>query len=225
MRPVRPELIITGQQTRFSAEPQVDPEGQTAAIEYGTQVSAGRGGLNQAMTGTGQEGLIPGKIQYTTNVGDMANGARTACAGCKHFDVRAWQTFLSAATGPASSAESRQTIETMKARIMMAGYGYTDNNDEVDIERTIAQHGICRPLSDWVEASVGRNPIHWPVVAWREASCPNTCHAGPHTLQVVTPAEPLGLFRPKDLDAQKIGAGKYDAVLHAAQSVTRAMKP
>ncbi len=225
MKPVKPEMIITGRETKFSATPQVDVEGQTAAIEYKTNVAAGRGGLGQAQRASGGEGNIPGVVQYTTNVGDMANGARTSCAGCAHFDVKAWRQFLSAATGPASSAESRQTIQTMKSRIMMAGYGYEGSDGELDIEATIAAHGICRVLSDWVEGSVGRNPIYWPVVPWREATCPSSCNAGAHNLAVVTPNEPFGLFKPKDLDAKKMGAHRYDAVLHAAQDAGQFAKP
>lgn len=221
MKPLKPELVITGRDVKFSAESQVDPEGQTAAIEYRTPVTAGRGGLGQAQTGSGHEGNIPGVIQYTTNVGDMANGARTACAGCAHYDVRAWQKYVREATGPASSAESRQTIQTMKARIMMAGYGYEDDSGG---ETTLMAHGICRPMSDWVEGVVGKDPVHWPVLAWREATCPKTCHAGAHTLEVVTPAQPLGLYKPKDLDAKKIGAHRYDGVLNAAQDVGRVFK-
>jgi hypothetical protein len=214
-----PDLKITQQSTTFTAQPQTDVEGQTAKISYRApiQVGAQNGGAGAAISGV--QGNIPGVIEYTAGVGDMANAARTACAACAHFDVRAWRQFVSAATGPASSAESRQTINTMRSRIMMAGFGYEDNNGEVDIERTLMAHGICRPLSDWVEGSVGRDPVFWPVVPWREATCPNTCHAGPHTLQVVTPAEPFGLYKPKDLEAKQIGANRYDNLLRAAQSV------
>jgi hypothetical protein len=224
MKPVRPDLLITSKETKFSAEPQVDPEGQTAAIEYQTPVTAGRGGLSQAKTGSGHEGNIPGLIQYQTNVGDMANGARTACSGCKHHDVRAWNKYVDRATGPLSTAEERQEIQTAKNRIAMAGFGYENPDKTVDLEATIRAFGICRPLNDWIEGVVGKNPVHWPVFTWRDSSCPTTCHAGPHTLQVVTPAQPLRLFQPKDLDATKIGAKRYDTVLHAAQAVGKAMK-
>lgn len=224
MKPVKPELIITGQQTKFSATPQVDAEGQTAAIEYGTRVSAGRGGLAQAQTGMGQEGQIPGVIQYQTNVGDMANGARASCAACKNHDVRAWNQYVDRATGPLSTAEERQEIDTAKRRIAIAEFGYQNKDGSVDLEATLRAFGICRPLNDWVEGAIGKNPIHWPVFTWRDTGCPRTCHAGPHTLNVVTPEQPLGLFRPKDLDAKKIGAGRYDTVLHAAEAVKKGLK-
>jgi hypothetical protein len=214
-----PEFSPVQQPTKFTAVPQVDVEGQTAQIEYRAPIQAGaqNGGPGAAIQGV--QGNIPGIIQYTAGVGDMANAAKTSCAGCKWFDVRAWRQFVAEATGPLSSAESRQTIQTMRSRIMMAGYGYEDNQGEVDIEQTLMAHGICRPLSDWVEGSVGRDPVFLPVVPWREATCPNTCHAGPHTLNVVTPAEPFGLFKPKDLEAKQIGANRYDNLLRAAQSV------
>jgi len=224
MKPVRPELLITGKETKFSAEPQVDPEGQTASIEYKTPVVAGPGGLAQAQAASGGMGNIPGIIQYQTNVGLMANGARTACVGCAHHDVRAWNKYVDRATGPASTAEERNEIELAKKRIANASFGYQKPDGTPDLEATLRDFGICRPLNDWVEGVVGKNPVHWPVFTWREANCPSTCHAGAHTLQVVTPEQPFGLFRPKDLDTKKIGAGRYDAVLHAAQAVGRSMK-
>ncbi len=224
MKPLRPELVITGKETKFSAEPQVDPEGQTAAIEYKTPVTAGRGGLGQAMTGSGHEGNIPGLIQYTTNVGDMANGARSSCAGCAHHDVKAWNRYVDQATGPLSTAEQRQEIDTAKKRIAIAEFGYQNPDGTVDLEGTLRSFGICRPLNDWVEGCVGKNPVHWPVFTWRDSNCPRTCHAGAHTLQVVTPEQPMGLYKPRDFDALKFGAKRYDKVLHAAQAVSQEFK-
>jgi hypothetical protein len=109
----------------------------------------------------------------------------------------------------------------MKSRIMMAGYGF---DDDTGGESTLRAHGICRPLNDWVEGVVGRNPIYWPVVAWKDATCPPSCNAGQHNLPVVTPEQPLGLFRPRDLDAKQIGSNRYDKVLRAAESVKGLVK-
>jgi hypothetical protein len=42
--------------------------------------------------------------------------------------------------------------------------------------------------------------------------------AGPHKLQVVTPAEPFGFFTPIDGEHEKHGVNRYDALLKAVQS-------
>ncbi len=80
--------------------------------------------------------------------------------------------------------------------------------------------GICRVLSDWVEGIVGRNPMHWPVVPDQHATCPTYVAVPGARMEVVTPTQPLGLFKPKDYDAKKIGAKRYDSVLQAADGKT-----
>jgi len=212
MKPVKKEMMVTGQTIQFSQKPQTDAEGQVALRQFHTRVDAGAGkdGAQGAL------GQIPGIVEYTAMAGDMANAARTACAGCRHFDVKAWHRFLAQATGPLSKAEDRETITAMKGRIMMAGYGVMDAKDEIDIEATVMRHGICRVLSDIIEGWVGRDPMHWPVVCWRESACPNYVQAGANKMDITTPAQPFGLFKPIDLDAQKIGAQRYDAILNDA---------
>jgi hypothetical protein len=218
MKPIKKELYVTGQALKFSRRPQVEPEAQAAVREFRVEAPAGYQGAGGGPAGVvNQQGTIPAVVQYGSTAGEMAQARRTSCAGCKHFDVAAWRKFVAVSTGPLARAEDKQTIQTMRARIMMAGYGYVDNNGELDVEATLMAHGICRVLSDWAEGVVGRDPMHWPIVPWREATCPPSCHAGAAKLDVVTPAQPLGLFVPKDFDAEKIGAKRYDEVLRAAQ--------
>lgn len=216
------EMVVTGDSLTFSNAPQTDAEGQVAVRRFTTNVPAGaqgQGGVGAAIDG--QLGSMPGIVEYRSNVGDMANAVRTACIACRHFDRRAWHKFLSAATGPASSAENRATIHGMKGRIAMAGYGVRFDNGELDVDATVLRHGICHVLSDWVEGAVGRDPMHWPVVPDSDATCPTYVAAGPHRMEVTTPAQPFGLFQPKDLDAKNIGAARYDAVLFDAANKSR----
>lgn len=220
MKPFRQKkgMVVTGNQIGFTQTPGVDAEGQQAVNRFAARIPVAPN-LAGAQSGVPQFGTMPGVIDYTTGAGAMARGARTACAGCRWHDVRAWNKFLSDADNPGSTAEARETMRTMRARIMMAGYGYTGDNDELDIERTMRAHGICRPMSDAVEGATGRDPFFWPVVTWREACCPETVRAGQGkpNIQVATDDRPYGFFAPKSLDDQKIGAQRYDAVLHAAQ--------
>lgn len=224
MKPFRQKqgLKITGNQIQFSATPGVDPEGQQAVNRFSARVPAAPN-LAGAQSGNAQFGTLPGVIEYSTGAGQMANGARSACAGCKHHDVRAWNKFLSDATNPGSTPEMRATIHTLRARIMMSGAGFMDANDELDVDATLKAFGICRPMNDLVEGSAGRDPVFWPVATWREACCPGTVKMGPGKpeFQVVTAERPLGFFTPKSLDDQKIGAQRYDAVLRAAQGTKR----
>lgn len=211
-------LNVIGQRLRFSKTPQTEPEAQAAVREFAVQSpagyqqgNAGRGGL------ANQLGTLPSILQYGSTAGEMANARRGACAACVHFDVKAWRKYLSDATNPGSTPEMRQTIATFKARIAMAEYGYTKPDGSLDIDGTLAAHGICRVLSDWVESVTGKDPVFWPVVPWREATCPPTCRAGASELKVITAEKPLGLYVPVDLDAEKIGGKRYDEVLRLAQ--------
>lgn len=178
----------------------------------------------------GKDKFSPERVKSVTPCGEMrvydlsvpgpdaflANGIRVH--NCKHHDVNAWRKFLEAADNPGSTAEMRETMRTMRAKIMMIGYGYAGDNDDLDIERTMKAHGICRPMSDTVEKATGRDPFFWPVVTWREANCPPEVKVG-HGLPpvpVVTAQSPNGFFQPKDLDAEKIGSARYDVIMHAA---------
>lgn len=214
------KLFLTGQSLQMTNDPAFAPEQQRVVRQYNTRAEATPRGGDGGMAQGGPLGTIPAAVQYTTSAGEMAQGARTSCGSCKHFDVKAWREFLIKATGPASTPEWRATIRTMEARIAMAGYGYAADNDHAEdgVQKTLYNHGICRVLSDWVESQAGRDPNWWPVVPWREASCPTVCRAGAGKpqLQVVTAQQPYGLYKPRDLDAQKAGAARYDAMMHAA---------
>lgn len=212
------EMKVLGQSLRFSKAPNVEPEAQATVREFSVRAPAG---FQQGNAGGGglanQLGTLPATLQYGSTAGEMANARRGACAACKHFDVKAWRKYLSDATNPASTPEMRQTIATFKARIAMAGYGYEKPDGSIDLDGTLAAHGICRVLSDWVESHTGKDPVFWPVVPWREATCPPTCRAGPNELTVVTPEKPLGFYVPVDLDAAKLGGKRYDEVMRLAQ--------
>lgn len=221
METPKKEMQIVGEQAHISNTPQTDAEGQTIIREFHAQAPTTMQGSGPGAAVSGNVGNLPTLIQYSAAAGEMANAARTACVACKHFDNKAWLRFISNAEGPASSAESRQTLQTMRERIKRAGYGFQNKDGSHDVEATLQAHGICRVLSDWVEAATGRDPIFWPVVPWREANCPNICRAGPHELNVTTPAEPFGLFSPIDTDAQKIGANRYDTILKGVDAQNR----
>lgn len=222
MKPITPkkDLQITAERIRISATPGVEAEAQQVNREYQTRVGAGP--RHQAAVGS-----IPGVIQYGTTAGEMANAVKTACVACRHFDTKLWHQYLAAAEGPLAKAEDKQTMQAMRQRIFKAGYGFAApvtplNPEGIDIEATMRGHGICRVLSDWVEGALkAKDPMHWPVICWQEATCPKYVAAGPHRMDVTTPERPLGLFQPKDLDAKTIGTKRYDKVLFDAAGKTK----
>jgi len=217
VKPIRPDLVIKRQTLDFSQRPQTDAEGQVARRRFHTEVAAGPG---QAGVVNAQ-GMIPGIIEYNTTAGELAEASRSPCAGCQHHDVKAWRQFVAAATGPASTAEDRDTIQKLRGRLMVDGVGVFNDDGEFDVEATLMSFGICRPLTDWVEGVVGKNPMHWPIVTSREANCPSYVAAGGARMEVTYPSQPLGLFKPRDLDSKKYGAARYDAVLFDAAGKSR----
>lgn len=222
MKPIKRELFITGQQLRFSRTPQVDPEGQAAVREFRVEAPAGYQAQNQGAAGlANQQGSIPAIIQYGTTAGEMAQGRRSACQACRHWDNAAWRKFITMSTGPLARAEDKQTLESLRNTLTLRGIQYDHPNGKpMTIDEIVAAHGICRVLSDWVEGVVGRDPLHWPVVPGPDANCPPSCHAGASKIDVATPAAPLGFFQPRDLDSVKIGDKRYDEVLRLAQGKT-----
>lgn len=216
MKPIRKDLVVTGRTLQFTKQEQTDAEGQVAVQQFHTRVGAGVGRDND-----GSAGSIPGIIEYKSMAGELANAVRTCCQACVHFDRKSWLKYLSNAEGPLGSKEDRETINQLRGRLMMAGVGPTDANGEIDIEAALRMFGVCRPLSDIIEGWVGKNPIHWPAIVAMDANCPTYVQAEANRQEIVTPASPFGLFKPLDLDAQKIGAKRYDAVLHDAGRKTR----
>lgn len=218
MNPIKkPELQIRGEQVSISRTPQTDAEGQTVKTVIHADVPAGPGGAGQVSA----IGTVPSFLEYSTPAGELANARRTVCGACKHFDMKAWQKFVAAAIGPSSTAEDRQTIQALKDRLLADNIAAFGLDGKFDIEKTLMGFGICRVLSDWVEGVVGRNPIHWPVAPDLHATCPTYIQVPGARMEVVTAEQPLGLFKARDLDAQKIGAKRYDDVLHAAEGKGR----
>lgn len=214
MKPIKPGVMIKRGTLDFSRQPQVDPEGQTAVRRLESTAPIGPQGGSAV-------GGIPSVLEYKSTAGALANAVKTACIACRHHNVRAWRAWVAAATGPAATAEQKQTIQTLRGRLLIDGVGIFSDDGEFDVEATLMSFGICEVLSDWVKGIVGENPIHWPIVTAKDATCPTYVAVEGARMEVTTPAQPLGLFRPKDLDARKHGAKRYDAVLFGAAGKPR----
>ncbi len=225
MKPVKPETLspaapaavsptVVGSTLQYSATPQVDPEGQSAKRTFSAPVDIGPGAAGVV----NKLGTIAGKFEYDVNVGELANVAKSSCAGCRHFSREAFLKLVSEWTGPASTAAQRQTIDGYRAKIKADNLGYVGET----VEQTLySSFGICHVLSEWVKGAVGEHPGYWPVTPMRDATCPTYVSAGAARMDVVTAAQPLGLFKPRDLDSKKIGAARYDNVLFDAAGKLR----
>lgn len=219
MKPIKKELYVSSQQLRFHHKPQTAPEAQAVVREFKLDAPAGYQQQNAGALGVGnQQGTIPAIVQYGTTAGEVAQARRGACVACSHFDNKAWRRMVDISTGPLATAEDKQTVETLRQRIAVMGVGYLGTPEgRAQIDEFMNSLGICRVLSDWVEGVVGKNPMFWPIVPAPDACCPTNCHAGSAKLDVVTPAAPMGFFKPKDLDAVKVGDKRYDEVLRLAE--------
>lgn len=219
-----PAPVITGQTLDFTKTPQTDPEGETAVRQFTTTAPAGPQAAGGGAAGqAGQTGSIPAIFEYRANVLDLAQAESSKCISCRHWDHKAFLAFVARSTGPLSSAEDRQTIETYKAKIKIDNLGRVGDTVEQTLTRDI---GLCHVLSDWVEGVAGKNPIYWPFTPMRDATCPTYVAAvsqsgDPARMELVTPMQPHGLFKPRDLDAKKINAGRYDAILYDAAGRAR----
>ncbi len=205
-----PELRISDKKIEFSQTPNTDAEGQTARVSYGTRIAGGMGQVN-----SGEMGSIPGQIVYESNVNDFASGAKTACTACRHWNQKAWYKFVADSVGPLAKPQDRDTIKGTRNRLALA-YGVEN------VQAAMLSMGICQVLTEIVKGWVGEHPMHYPVVTQEGASCPTYVAAGmsplgiPNRANIVTPAAPFGLFKPKDLDATTIGDKRRDAVLFSA---------
>ncbi len=209
------DLQSIGKRIEFSQAPQTDAEGQAARISYTARTGAGYGQANR-----GELGSVPTQIVYDTTAGALADGAKTACGQCKHWDHVSWLRMVKDADGPLASKEDRQTITQARTRLMTA-YGLEQ------AEEALKQFGICKVLTEIIHGWVQKDPLHWPAATKNDANCPTYVSAGmsslgiPNRVELVTPAAPFGLFKPKDLDARTIGDKRRDSVLFDASAKTR----
>lgn len=207
------DLNVTAQRIRIGTTPGVEPEAQPLVREFELRAHAGpqQAGAQGVLQ---TQGSIPVLAQYGTTAGEAAQARRTACQACRHFDRKAWAQYLAKMTHPAANAGWKQTLETMKVRLIMRGVA------PEHVDEALKSFGICQVLSEWIKSVVGEDPTFWPAVPEPDATCPRVCRAGPHELPVVTAQQPYGFFQPVDLDAQKIGAQRYDQTLRLAQGKT-----
>ncbi len=220
MKALRPDLFIAQQKVEFSQTPQTDAEAQVVRRTVIARAPAGFGGAGGPTNPNGS--TLPALMEYTNNVGETADALKSSCQQCRHWDNKAWRKYVEASTGPASTARSRLTIDTLRLKIKTEERGYVDAQGQLDIEATLMSFGICHPLSDWTKGAMkAENPMHWPVAPMPESRCPSNIQVpgqgGPARLQIVTPSQPMGLFKPRDLDARKSGDAKRDALLFAVQ--------
>lgn len=210
------DLKITGKRITFTQHEATDAEGQACAVDYETQVDAGPGGAGTVQ----RQGQLPGIVRYETTAGALADGSKTACGVCSHWDQKAWTKMVRDADSPLATAEDRQTITQARTRLIKA-FGVEQ------AEEALRQFGICKVMTEIIHGWVKRDPIHYPAVTFQSANCPTYVSAGlsplgiPNRIELVTPASPHGLFKARDVESQVIGDKRRDTVLYDAAGKMR----
>lgn len=146
-------------------------------------------------------GEIPTRVAIQGNVGMFANGLRTMCSMCKHFDQHAWTEMKRRMEG---SKEGVQMLNVMRAGMLDTGNARFDNMHQdpdggVDLEHALSFMGVCRALTEHYREPITVHPI---------GGCPD---------EVCTQLAPEGFFQPTD-PQQKVANAAYDQIMRNAQN-------
>jgi len=190
----------------------LEPEQQTVQHIYQgtTPLSVSTPGILRE----GVQGNIPLEIVAHATAAEVARSVSATCGQCKNFNRSAWIKMLSVADNPGSSAAERHGVNQIRAEILMRmpePEKHVGADGEYDVNHTLHSMGMCFPLREYYKEKDGKDPGIMAVFS--ESSCP---------LEICTPDKPFGLYQPKDLDAEKIGATNYDRVMVTAAGGTPA---
>jgi hypothetical protein len=128
------------------------------------------------------------------------------CKRCIHFDNPSWRRHI-AENEIADAMEDRLELNKMRAYLMETQSielqdAHASMDGDMDVEHALHSMGICRAMTEIYRERCVVHPL---------GGCPPADQPGPH-------GEDLSkLFKPRDAEAVKSGASKYDAILRAAQ--------
>lgn len=173
----------------------LEPEQQPAQRVMATDAAV-------SMRGGPQVGSIPTEIVADGTAGEFANAVRSKCFTCKHFDHKGWNQ-LRLYWGNSQNKDLFEKLNKVRYALL------TTQNPELarrsegldgdfDVEHSLTQMGICRPLTEMNGAAVIVSPI---------STCPD---------EVCTPAAPVGLYLPKDKEHERLSNVGYDKIMRMA---------
>lgn len=140
-------------------------------------------------------------VNVQSTVGKFANGLRTMCAQCKHFDGEGW--LKRKAILERSGAEGTIFLNGMRSALIQQGLGpasgmHATPDEDIDLEHAISFMGYCKALCEHLKDEILVHPM---------SGCPK---------EVCTPSQPNGFFENTNLDSQRIGDAAYDSVMNKA---------
>lgn len=155
-----------------------------------------RGSIDQQIGGA-----IRSSINIQGTVSQFANGLRTMCAECVHFDPGAWERRKAQLEG---SKEGVNQLNNMRWALIQEGLGpaegmHVTQENEVDLEHAIAFLGVCRALTEHKRDETYVHPM---------SGCPD---------EVCTPTHPDGFFETRNYETRRAGDAAYDDVMRKAQ--------
>lgn len=163
---------------------------------------------------TRQVGTIPTQIIAQSTVGDLGITLRGMCGDCKYFDQKRWLADLERADSPLAPIEFRQQVQALRYEIYSTNSPTladqaVDATGELDPDVALRQSGYCHALYSYFR-NLGESREDASVICHSSSSCPKF---------VRTATEPAGFFEPRDNDAVRLGAKKYDQIMRLASSL------
>lgn len=138
-------------------------------------------------------GSMQTSVAISGNVIGFAEGMRSLCATCKHFDQPAW---LQHKRKMESSAAGVTILNQLAAALNDTGNA--NIMDPVAREQALQFMGVCHPITEMKNDVVAVHP---------ESSCPG---------ELCGPGNPRGLHVPVSSDAEKAGSQAFDAIMRRA---------
>lgn len=139
-------------------------------------------------------------VNIQGNAHQFANGLRTMCAQCKHFDGDAWQKKKRQLS---ASKEGVQLLNGIRVEMINQGLGPAtemhSNEDELDLEHAISFMGFCRAQTEMHREEVLVHPM---------GGCPP---------EICTETSPLGYFEDANEATKRIGSAEYDRIMRQSQ--------
>lgn len=149
-------------------------------------------------------GSVATQIITSSQALEFANAVRYHCGNCRFFDNRGWRAFVAKADSPLSPMTVREDVNKIRGALLMTmnasvGSMHAGADGDMDVEHALQALGFCGPLGEIEKGD--------PVIVHPLASCPP---------ELVSPANPAGLFKPRDNDSDAAGEAAYDLVMQRA---------
>lgn len=161
-------------------------------------------------------GTIASQIIVESTVGEMAVTLRGMCGDCKYFDQSKWLKDLAKADAPLAPIQARQAVNGVREYLLQQQSptlidAATDAAGDFDIEIALRQSGYCYALFAYFR-NLNESEFDSTTVVHATSSCPKF---------VRTKTDPQGFFEPRNNDAARLGALKYDKLMRMASSIKK----